>query len=299
MDDASITVDDGSSTSASDFELFETTRMCWICCESGNEKGDDVAPLLATGCACRGSAGLAHTACLVTAATHNVNMWTTCPTCTQEFTGEADVLLARARWELVRERPAEDAERLFVANNLAVTLKESAGDNAGALALMQEVLAVRRRMLGNEHPSTLESITNLALQHNEMGNYTTALPLSEEACAATRRTLGMAHEHTLVSITSLAALHNSLGNYREALPLHEEALEAKRRVLGEGHLETMNSTHLLGQCMCGLGRRASGLQLLEQAAATARRVLGKSHPSTRHFEQGLRTAQEDVGMLPD
>ena len=48
-------------------------------------------------------------------------------------------------------------------DNLAVALKESAGDNAGALRLLQEVLAVRRR-LGDDHPATLDSVTNLALQ---------------------------------------------------------------------------------------------------------------------------------------
>ena len=41
-------------------------------------------------------------------------------------------------------------------------------------------LAVRRRVLGDEHPDTLDSITNLALQHMEMGDFAAALPLSEE-----------------------------------------------------------------------------------------------------------------------
>ena len=51
-----------------------------------------------------------------------------------------------------------------MANNLAVALHESAGDDAGALALLKEVLTVRRRVLGDAHPDTLDSITNLALQ---------------------------------------------------------------------------------------------------------------------------------------
>merc|ERR1712046_97110 len=112
-----------------------------------------------------------------------------------DFTGEAEVGLAQARWELVRDRPAQDPERLFVANNLAVALKESAGDNERALLLMEEVLAVRRQTLGDEDPSTLDSITNLALQHTEMGNYTAALPLSEEAVSAMRRINGNDNEH--------------------------------------------------------------------------------------------------------
>ena len=281
-------------------------QTCWVCCEAG-----DAEPLIPMGCACRGSAGFAHLRCLVEAAEHNVDSWTTCPVCRQEYTGEADVGLARTRWERVRERPAEDEERLFVANNLAVTLKESAGDNAGALALMREVLEVRRRTLGEEHQCTIDSKINLALQHHEMGDLAAALPLAEEAAAAARLTYGAEHEEALVAVASLGAVHNSIGNHTRARPYLEEALEARRRTLGEGHLETMNSTHLLGQvqrrhatppppplqrrsppppprqCLVGLGEREAGLALLEDAAATARRVLGEAHPSTMHFAEGL------------
>ena len=130
--------------------------------------------------------------------------------------------LARARWERVRGRSAEDEERLFVANHLAVALKESAGDNAGALRLMQEVLAVRRR-LGDDHPATLDSLTNLALQHHEMGDYQAALPLSQEAVALARRTLGAEHEETLIAVASLGAIHSSMGEYHLARPLLEQA----------------------------------------------------------------------------
>ena len=96
---------------------------------------------------------------------------------------------------------------------------------------MSDVLAVRRRTVGDDHPSTLDSMTNLALQvrpgHSypftvfhclsprfcclqlsEMGRFADALPLCQEAVAAMRRTLGGEHEHTLVAIHSLAALHN-------------------------------------------------------------------------------------------
>ena len=268
---------------------------CWVCCEGS----DEARPLIPTGCACRGSAGLAHLHCLVEAAEHNVESWTTCPVCRQEYTGEADVGLARTRWERVRERPAEDEERLFVANNLAVTLKESAGDNAGALALMREVLEVRRRTLGEDHECTIDSKINLALQHHEMGAFAAALPLAEEAAAAARRTYGCEHEEALVAVASLGAVYSSMGNHAQARPYLEQALEARRRTLGEGHLETMNSSHLLGQCLLGLGEREGGLALLETAVRLARRVLGEAHPSTAHFQAGLSIMIAKETSCPD
>ena len=205
-----------------------------------------------------------------------------------------DIGLSRARWDLVKDRPADDAERLFVANNLAVTLKESADDNAGALLLMEEVLSVRRRTLGDDHPDTLDSITNLALQHNEMGDFSAALPLSLEAVSTFRRTLGAdvaQSAEALVSISCLGAVYNSLRDYNAARPLLEESFAARLALLGEGHLESMNVTHLLGACVFGQGEHEKGLELLERAAAQARRVLGDTHPSTRHFAASLDDAR--------
>eukprot|EP00933_Yihiella_yeosuensis_P001199 TRINITY_DN101956_c0_g1_i1.p1 TRINITY_DN101956_c0_g1~~TRINITY_DN101956_c0_g1_i1.p1 ORF type:complete len:297 (-),score=59.82 TRINITY_DN101956_c0_g1_i1:304-1194(-) len=263
--------------------------ICWICCEASEE-------LLSTGCACRGSAGLAHVSCLVEAARHDVDRWTLCPTCKQDFTGEMEVALARARWELVQDRPPEDAERLFVANNLAVTLQESVGDYEGALKLLEEVLSVRRNMLGDEHPDTLDSITNLALQHTEMGNYPVALKLSEEVVATMRAAeaeedLDETFAH---AIGCLAAVHNLMGNHELAKPLHEEALEMRQQLLGEGHLDTLNSMHGLGQCFVGLGEHEEGLALLERVATSSKRILGEAHPSTQHFEEGFLDAKEKL-----
>jgi hypothetical protein len=46
-------------------------------------------------------------------------------------------------------------------SNLAGTLGAQ-GDHAGARAIQEEVLTVRRRVLGAEHPRTLGSMNNLA-----------------------------------------------------------------------------------------------------------------------------------------
>ena len=88
---------------------------------------------------------------------------------------------------------------------------------------MDEVLAVRRRTLGDEHPDTIDSIINLALQYNEMGNCDSALPLGREAVGAARRTLGDEHAHTLVAISCLGAVHTSLRQFAEARTLEAEA----------------------------------------------------------------------------
>ena len=54
-------------------------------------------------------------------------------------------------------------------NNLAYILSAQ-GDLAGARKLQEETLAVRRRVLGAEHPNTLTSMNNLADTLNAQGD---------------------------------------------------------------------------------------------------------------------------------
>ena len=47
------------------------------------------------------------------------------------------------------------------------------GDDAAALPLETQVLAVRRRVDGNDHEETLTAMANLAATHQDMGDNAT------------------------------------------------------------------------------------------------------------------------------
>jgi hypothetical protein len=103
-------------------------RICFICLESDDGRADRA--ILPCGCGCsraQSSAGLAHLAYMVQSAQHNARHWTRCPTCTLHWSGELQLGLARARWDLVRGRPVEDVERLDATYNLATALRDSDG----------------------------------------------------------------------------------------------------------------------------------------------------------------------------
>jgi hypothetical protein len=53
-------------------------------------------------------------------------------------------------------------------HNLAETLREL-GDLEGAHVLHDQALAGRRRVLGDDHPDTLQSTNNLAAIRRELG----------------------------------------------------------------------------------------------------------------------------------
>ena len=93
---------------------------CFICLETR-------PPPIQMGCACRGDAGLAHIGCLIQAAAsraaHGSNAgWWECRTCKQGFTGAIRSGLADEWWMRMRDKPAENEDRLAAAGSLASSL---------------------------------------------------------------------------------------------------------------------------------------------------------------------------------
>ena len=77
-------------------------------------------------------------------------------------------------------------------NNLAETLRAQ-GDLAGARQHQEQVLAARRRLLGEEHPDTLTARNNLAATLYAQGDLAGARQQQEQVLAARRRLLGEEH----------------------------------------------------------------------------------------------------------
>jgi hypothetical protein len=261
---------------------------CWICYERAfaAEAGAHSAGPLLRACACRGpDASFSHLPCLVKYAGANDiasrgKSWQQCSTCKQDYTGELQLGLARAHWELVRGRAAEDAERRDAAVDLAAALQDAC-DFDGALPLFEETLAVERRISGDDHPNTLGCISNLANVHSSMDNHGLALPLYTEALAKRRRLLGDEDPATLTSINNLAPLHIAMGNLGLALALCEEALAGRRRVLGDAHPRTLDSISIMALVRDDMGEHAAAATLMREALAGRRRVLGEDHPHTQ------------------
>ncbi|MFG1850163.1 tetratricopeptide repeat protein, partial [Micromonospora carbonacea] len=62
-----------------------------------------------------------------------------------------------------------------------------------------------RRVLGNDHPDTLASVSNLAGAYESAGDLGQAIPLFEQALTDCRRVLGNDHPQTRVVYGNLRA----------------------------------------------------------------------------------------------
>ncbi len=137
----------------------------------------------------------------------------------------------------------------------------------------------KRRTLGDEHPSTLDATSNLAVLLHRQGKLDEADPLYCEALAGRRRALGGAHSDTLGSLNDLASLREEQG-LEFAEPLYREALSARRRTLGDAHPDTLATIHNLAGLLWSRGKVGEAEPLMREALGGLRRARGDAHPDT-------------------
>ena len=71
-------------------------------------------------------------------------------------------------------------------------------------------------MLGKEHPSTLDSMSRLAVVYRDQGRYDEAEPLYTKTLEIRRRVLGEGHPDTLESVNNLVELYEAWGKQEKA-----------------------------------------------------------------------------------
>jgi tetratricopeptide (TPR) repeat protein len=238
-----------------------------------------------SGCACRGDAGLAHVECRAMDAAHRMKNrgqfegWWRCGTCKQRFTTAMRLGLACAWWSTAQQLPEEDEQRLRAAGNLAIAL-DAQGKHTEAEILYREVLAVRRRVQGPEHPRTLAMAMNLAASLDDQGKYVEAETMYRDMLVVQRRVLGPEHPHTLTTAGNLASSLYRQGKYVENETMNRDVLAVRQRVLGPEHPETLRTAGNLANALNSQGKHIEAERMFHDVLVVQRRVLGPEHPDT-------------------
>ena len=81
------------------------------------------------------------------------------------------------------------------------------GRLAEAAELQVSVLESRTRVLGEDHPATLNAANNLALTYKKQGKLAEAKELQVQVLARRERVLGEDHPDTLKAARNLALTH--------------------------------------------------------------------------------------------
>jgi hypothetical protein len=106
-----------------------------------------------------------------------------------------------------------------------------------------EVAAMEKRkeVLGDDHPSTLESMGNLASTYWNQGRWGDAETLQVVVMEKMKKALGDDHPDTLTSMANLASTYWNQERWKEAETLDVVVMEKRKQVLGDDHPDTLAS----------------------------------------------------------
>lgn len=161
---------------------------------------------------------------------------------------------------------------------LAATLRYNLGNRYDLLGLydssielLQSSLESRRRLLGPDHPDTIENEEQIALVMGENGKSDEALAMMQEVVERRARVFGEHHPLTIRGRENIGVLLVNLGRMKEAEVIQRGTLEERRRLLGNDDIDTMTSLNNLGDTLRISGRYAEAKPLLEEALEIAKR----------------------------
>lgn len=157
-------------------------------------------------------------------------------------------------------------------------------------------------MLGEEHSSTINCLSNLAAVERDLRNFTEAIRLFERAVALRKEHQGEDSKDYYLTLSMAAGAYRENGNPEKALKYLREAYVGVAQI-SEGNEETTSSAILLN----AMGLTYKKLKNYERAEDSYKRaleiregILGESHPdaiATRHslaelyLEWGIKQGQ--------
>jgi CHAT domain-containing protein/tetratricopeptide (TPR) repeat protein len=201
--------------------------------------------------------------------------------------GENDWRVANVRFELknaILVSRLTDQERQEVAQSEQLDAQVVALDQKGnvreAISIEEQALAIRKRILGEEHPYVVGTVKHLAWLHQSAGDHEKEELLLRQVLDTYLKSFGEIHPQTAEALEYLARLAKSKSDYAKAEPLYRRALEIRKKVFGVYHPETAQVLAGLADVYGNLGDYAKAEPLCRQALEIRRKLLGENHPDT-------------------
>ncbi|KAF7566037.1 TadD, Flp pilus assembly protein TadD [Pyrenophora tritici-repentis] len=167
---------------------------------------------------------------------------------------------------------------------------------AGWCLLLRDI---RERVLGQGHPDTLTSVSELGLVWESQGKYEEAEAMHCRALEGYEEVLGREHPDTPTSVSELGLVLESQGKYEEAEAMHCRALEEYEEVLGREHPDTPTSVSELGLVWESQGKYEEAEAMHCRALEGYEEVLGREHPDTPTSVSELGLVWESQGKYEE
>jgi serine/threonine protein kinase/Tfp pilus assembly protein PilF len=162
-------------------------------------------------------------------------------------------------------------------NDLGVARGERA-ELAAARAALEEALAMRLKVLGEEHPEVAISHSELGRTLFDLGRLGEAEAHFRAALAIRQKVLGPGDHETATSMSDLGHLLRRKGDRAGAEALFRETLAVTRTSSGPRHPDVATALANLALTVDERGDHAAAEAMLREALAIGRASLGREHP---------------------
>ncbi|KAK2468823.1 hypothetical protein H9L39_19585 [Fusarium oxysporum f. sp. albedinis] len=212
----------------------------------------------------------------------------------REVGNKTEELLKYRKHDLQRLAAAIDTPLLHLRrlNSMETVALEltSQGRYKEAQQIRQQIMELRRKLLGDEHPDTLTSMNGLSDILVCLGKFQEAEKIYQSTLELRKKVLGDEHPDTLMSMNGLADALLCLEKFQEAEKIYQSTLELRKKVLGDEHPDTLTSMNGLSDTLVCLGKFQEAEEIYRSALALRKKVLGDEHPDTLMSMNGLADA---------
>ncbi|KAL6908256.1 hypothetical protein GGI43DRAFT_135092 [Trichoderma evansii] len=167
----------------------------------------------------------------------------------------------------------------------------------------QRTINLRLKVLGEMHPLTIWSMTDLGTTYYGLGRFNEAGEIYQQVLHLQRRVLDENHPDIIRSIVFLATTYYGQGQYDKAEKIKKQALNLRQKVLGKKDPETLTTMADLAEIYGLQGRYDESKEIGQQALDFRKEVLGEKHPhtitsmsdlATTYLRQGQYNEAEEI-----
>jgi tetratricopeptide (TPR) repeat protein len=168
-----------------------------------------------------------------------------------------------------------------------------------AMKCCLQSVGLHRSVLGDEHPSTLKSMSNLAASLLGLGRLKEAEVLSVQVLEGLKKCMGEEHPETLISMNSLARIRSELGQHEEAEALRVQILEGLSKHLANEHPGTLDLIGRLSPAILALKRLDEEESVRVQVLEHLKKSLKDEHASKLGIVRNLAWFLSNLGQYEE
>ncbi len=169
------------------------------------------------------------------------------------------------------------------------------GDFDKALEIEEKALRIRKKALGESHPSLATIFNNIAVIYQAKGDLVKALEFALKTLRIREQVLGENHPDLATSYGNIAEIYRQKGELDKAQEFALKANEIFEQVLGENHPDLATSYNNIAGIYYQKGELDKALEYALKALQIREQVLGENHPDLAKSYNNIALIYQDKG----